>query len=179
MATLDAFFPSRPVVKKSDNLLDDADFTTSLGLVLANFDSVAAKRPTRIEWYTAVVTPVTSSDVDQARGWAEVYYPFDLGIKQIRPRGISALEVVQKKSNEEDYGDSRSYLKRTGPFSLGTIPRINSQIEDSLFEQFKSVKLNHPFQTGVVCTYPHANWYMAFTFWMTVFKRYGFPIDYL
>jgi hypothetical protein len=179
MATLDAFFPSRPVVKKSDNMLSDDDFTGLLDVVLAGFNAIAAKRPSRISWYRSSVTPSTSAYNEQSRGWGEVFYPFDLGIKQIRPRGIPGLELVQQKSNEEDYGDSRSYLKRTGPFSLGTIPRINSQIEDSLFEQFKSVKLNHPFQVGVVCTYPHANWYMAFTFWITVFKRYGFPIDYL
>ena len=179
MATLDAFFPSRPVVKQSDDMLERTAFSRAETLVVSVFDAVVAKTPLPFNLYRTPVTPVTGPENDQPRGWGQVYFPFDLGVRQIRPRGIPALDVIQQALAEKNFGESRSYLKRTGPFSFGTIPRINSQMEDSLFEQFKSVKLNHPFQRGMVCTYPHANWYMAFTFWMTVFKRYGFPVDYL
>lgn len=106
--------------------------------------------------------------------WGHKFNPFNLGVRHIFPRPekfplweewVNAVPPVMQ-SKVKDVNQC-----------LICLPRLNSRMMEGLFHNLQHVPLNFPFKADMVGRPMTALWYIAFSFYQEVYKRFGVPVE--
>ena len=121
-----------------------------------------------------------SAGINNSQTLAWIFYPFqyDMGIKHLPPKNNrvwSAWDRLAKsKFPSTTPGIPRPYLVN----SLNVAPKLSMSMMRNLFHNLKRVSLNDPFVPGSIAAVGTPEWYLAFSFYVDMYKRSGFPIRY-
>ena len=113
--------------------------------------------------------------------WQWIIKPlsFDLGMKTLTPRNSAVWEEFKKNMNIGDpHAIPGTRLPVDPSLMLTTYTRLNPAMQINLFEELKGVTLNYPFEKDVSAVPGTAKWYLAFSFYQEIYKRYGLAMDY-
>jgi hypothetical protein len=110
-------------------------------------------------------------DSKTGRSWATKFMAFDFGVKHIPP----TLNLPIWRDWTSVIG---SYIR--DPFAENCaccLERLTPSMAENLFLSMQHIPLNNPFCGGEVARPQSVKWYMAYTFYQEVYKRFGLRME--
>ena len=120
-----------------------------------------------------------SASISSGLRWTLNPLQFDLGIRHIHPRDNRIWSEWEKVIKALQPRLPRKFPVNAFKNSLGLSPRLSKTMTKHLYTNLKSVTLNDPFSGGKLCKANTPEWFTAFTFYLELYKRSGFPFAYI
>ena len=119
-----------------------------------------------------------SSYIEETRDWIFFTPQFDLGIKHIYPRGNRIWDEWEKILQRTNTGFLAKFPREYMRNSLSLLPKLTNTVSRDLYHNLKNVALNNPFIPKGIAAPRTPEWFMAFAFYVDMYKRCGIPLGY-
>jgi hypothetical protein len=130
---------------------------------------------------TPLITDLSdySANIDSDLSWILTPFRFDMGIRHIHPRDNRIWNAWEKCIHQYLSADPKRIPVHLLKNSLGVIPKLSKTMMKHMYLNLKSITLNDPFSKGDLCKPNTAEWFSAYTFYLDLYKRAGFPLDFV
>ena len=116
---------------------------------------------------------------ETSTSWSLQPFQYDMGIKHIHTKENRIwnewVSTVDPLIQRADKALPSAFFTN----SLSTNPKMSRSMFKHLYQNLKDKPLNSPFYPGRVCKERTAEWFGAYTFYLDMYKRAGFPLAYL
>ena len=110
--------------------------------------------------------------------WVLTTPSFDLGIKHIYPKNNRVwdawTQVLRDNIQRIPKGFPKSYVKNIMRLNITEL----GVFTEDLFNNLKNVPLNDPFTPGQIAAPRSPEWFSAFAFYTSIYKRCGLPFEF-
>jgi hypothetical protein len=133
-------------------------------------------------WLNGSVNPRVECEIKGGGNrWQLHQTPFDMGITHIPPKAdqhpvwAEWVNVIQNnRANLNELGIELEDMT----WSMNPAIRLTTKMRADLFEMLEEIPLTHPFKRKLA--EPRTpDWFSAFTYYQEVYKRFGYPMEYL
>lgn len=117
--------------------------------------------------------------ITSAFQWTLNPFQFDLGIRHAPPRNNRIWNAWEKIYKPLLTAVPKNFPVSAVKNSLGLTPKLSRSMMKHLYMSLKKVTLHDPFTPGRFCSPDTAEWFSAYTFYIDMYKRSGFPLAYV